>query len=122
MAPIRLHGGVLCCSGAEIQCDLALVWGNQRRTRAKAPRVRELSVMTVSPVLFRPQSLAEALDLLATHPDAKPISGGASLVPMMNADLVAPAVLVSLTRIPELSGITVTEAGDIRIGAATRHS
>jgi aerobic carbon-monoxide dehydrogenase medium subunit len=78
--------------------------------------------MIVSPVLFRPQSLAEALDLLAAHADAEPISGGASLVAMMNADLVAPAVLISLTRIPELSGITVTEAGDIRIGAATRHS
>jgi aerobic carbon-monoxide dehydrogenase medium subunit len=78
--------------------------------------------MTVSPVLFRPQSLAEALDLLATHADAKPISGGASLVAMMNADLVSPAVLISLTRIPELSGITVTESGDIRIGATTRHS
>jgi CO/xanthine dehydrogenase FAD-binding subunit len=41
---------------------------------------------------------------------------------MMNAGLVTPTVLVSLTRIAELSGIRVSAAGDITIGAATRHS
>ncbi len=78
--------------------------------------------MTASPALFRPRSLAEAFDLLAAHQDSNPISGGASLVAMMNAGLVAPATLISLTRIPELSGISVTGAGSIRIGAATRHN
>ena len=78
--------------------------------------------MTASPALFRPRSLAEAFDLLAAHQDSKPISGGASLVAMMNAGLVAPAALISLTRIPELSGISVTGEGSIRIGAATRHN
>jgi carbon-monoxide dehydrogenase medium subunit len=71
--------------------------------------------------LFRPQSLAEALDLLATTPEARPLAGGASLVAMMNAGLVAPAALVSLTRIPELTGIHVAADGSIAIGAATRH-
>jgi aerobic carbon-monoxide dehydrogenase medium subunit len=71
--------------------------------------------------LFRPQTLPEALNLLATLPDARPLSGGATLVAMMNAGLVAPAALVSLTRIPELCGIRVSPAGDITIGAATRH-
>ena len=78
--------------------------------------------MTASPALFRPRSLAEALDLLVAHQDSKLISGGASLVAMMNAGLVAPAALISLTRIPELSGITATAGGSIRIGAATRHN
>ncbi len=78
--------------------------------------------MPPSPALFRPRSLTEAFDLLAAHRDSKPISGGASLVAMMNAGLVAPATLISLTRIPELSGISVTGAGSIRIGAATRHN
>ncbi len=78
--------------------------------------------VTPSPALFRPRSLAEAFDLLAAHLDSKLISGGASLVAMMNAGLVAPAALISLTRIPELSGIAVTGAGSIRIGAATRHN
>ena len=60
--------------------------------------------MPLSPSLFRPRTLDEALDILAGTPDARPISGGASLVARMNAGLVEPAALVSLTRIAELSG------------------
>jgi carbon-monoxide dehydrogenase medium subunit len=78
--------------------------------------------MASSPTLFRPQTLAEALELLAPPQDARPLGGGASLVAMMNAGLVTPTALVSLTRIAELSGIRVSAAGDITIGAATRHS
>jgi aerobic carbon-monoxide dehydrogenase medium subunit len=78
--------------------------------------------MPLSPSLFRPRTLDEALDILAGTPDARPISGGASLVAMMNAGLVEPAALVSLTRIPELSGIQIAADGSILIGAATRHS
>jgi carbon-monoxide dehydrogenase medium subunit len=78
--------------------------------------------MTSSPALFRPRSLPEALELLATVPEARPLSGGASLVAMMNAGLVTPAALVSLTRIAELAGIRMSPAGDIAVGAATRHS
>jgi carbon-monoxide dehydrogenase medium subunit len=78
--------------------------------------------MASSPTLFRPQTLAEALELLAPPGDARPFGGGASLVAMMNAGLVTPTALVSLTRIAELSGIRVSAAGDITIGAATRHS
>ena len=78
--------------------------------------------MTSSPALFRPQTLAEALELLASTVDARPLSGGASLVAMMNAGLVSPAALVSLTRIAELSGIRVAADGNITIGAATRHN
>ena len=40
--------------------------------------------MASSPALFRPQTLAEALELLASTVDARPLSGGASLVAMMN--------------------------------------
>ena len=78
--------------------------------------------MPLSPSLFRPRTLDEALDILAGTPDARPISGGASLVAMMNAGLVEPAALVSLTRISELSGIRVAADGSIFVGAATRHS
>jgi carbon-monoxide dehydrogenase medium subunit len=78
--------------------------------------------MAPNPILYHPRSIAEALDLLATHADARPIAGGASLVAMINAGLVAPAALVSLTRIPELSGIHPAPDGGITIGAATRHN
>ena len=78
--------------------------------------------MPFSPTFFRPHTLDEALDILAATPDARPISGGASLVAMMNAGLVEPAALVSLTRIPELSGTRLAADGSILLGAATRHS
>lgn len=78
--------------------------------------------MTSNPVLFRPRALAEALQILAANPDARPLAGGASLVAMMNAGLVQSAALVSLTRISELSGISVSAGGEITIGAVTRHN
>lgn len=70
---------------------------------------------------FRPQSLDEALARLAEFDDARPIAGGATLVAMMNADLLAPAALVSLAAIEELAGICVSADG-IVIGAMTRHA
>ena len=68
-----------------------------------------------------PTNLAEAVKILAGDDEARCLAGGATLVAMMNADLVEPSTLVGLRRIEELSGIT--EAGDhIRIGAMTTHS
>jgi carbon-monoxide dehydrogenase medium subunit len=78
--------------------------------------------MAPNPAFYHPRSIAEALDLLAEHADARPLAGGASLVAMINAGLVAPAALVSLTRIPELSGIRPAPDGSITIGATTRHN
>ena len=70
---------------------------------------------------FRPDTLADALDLLAGHEDAACLSGGATLVAMMNADLVSPSVLVSLADIPELSQVERLKDGAVRIGAMRRH-
>ncbi|WP_342129282.1 FAD binding domain-containing protein [Hydrogenophaga sp. OTU3427] len=77
--------------------------------------------MDTHPTLFRPRSVAEAVELLARHPEAKPISGGATLVAMINARVIAPEQLVSLAGIPELKGITELADGRIRIGGFTRH-
>lgn len=71
--------------------------------------------------LFRPRSLPEALDLLISIPEARLLAGGASLVAMINARIIEPAALVSLTAIPELHGISVAPTGQIVIGALTRH-
>ena len=69
---------------------------------------------------FRPQSLDEALALLAGHGgDAKPLAGGQSLIPAMNFRLATPAALVDLNGIAELSYIK-DDAGDVRIGGMTR--
>jgi len=71
--------------------------------------------------LYRPATLAEALSLLAQDPGAKPISGGATLVAMMNARVIEPEALVSLAAIRELQGIAQLADGGLRIGAFTRH-
>jgi carbon-monoxide dehydrogenase medium subunit len=69
----------------------------------------------------RATSVANALDLLATHGDsAKVLSGGQSLMPAMNLRLITPELLVDIGELAELKGIA--HAGDVlRIGALTRH-
>ncbi len=66
-----------------------------------------------------PQSLDEALDLLATREDAKLLAGGQSLMPMLNMRFVLPDNVIDLNRITELSYIRET-GGAIEIGAMTR--
>jgi carbon-monoxide dehydrogenase medium subunit len=66
------------------------------------------------------RSIEEAVGLLDAAPDdSKVISGGQSLVPMMNLRLASPAHLVDLNGIPGLNGI---EAGDrtLTVGATAR--
>ena len=67
-----------------------------------------------------PESLAEALDLLAdSGPDARILAGGQSLVPVLNFRLARPQVLIDINRIPKLAGIE--DRGDrLVIGAMTR--
>jgi aerobic carbon-monoxide dehydrogenase medium subunit len=70
---------------------------------------------------FAPQTLDEALSLLAEHGyDVKPLAGGQSLVPAMNFRLAQPAVLVDLNRIAELAFVRAGDDGGLRIGAMTR--
>lgn len=82
--------------------------------------VNRAPVHTTS-TLFKPSSLEEAFDLLKRYPDAKPISGGATLVAMINARVIEPTRLVSLANIPEIRGISALPDGRLRIGAFTRH-
>ena len=69
----------------------------------------------------RATSVANALDLLATHGDrAKVLSGGQSLMPAMNLRLISPELIVDIGELAELRGIAVR--GDaLVIGALTRH-
>lgn len=72
-------------------------------------------------ILLRPRTVSEAIAMLAGEEDARPIAGGATLVAMMNADLLSPAVLVALDGISSIRGITQDTGGGIRIGAMTLH-
>ncbi|MHA6797754.1 FAD binding domain-containing protein (plasmid) [Pseudonocardia bannensis] len=66
------------------------------------------------------RSVEEALGLLDADPDgSKVISGGQSLVPMMNLRLASPAHLVDLNPIPGLNGIDVGR-GTLTLGATAR--
>lgn len=71
--------------------------------------------------MHRPATLDEVLALLARLPEAKLIAGGASLVAMINAKLVDPEALVSLSRVAELRGISEMPDGGLRVGAMLRH-
>ena len=69
---------------------------------------------------YAPESLNEALQVLAQHGEAaRPLAGGQSLVPMMNFRLARPALLIDLNNLRELSFLKV-EYGELRIGAMTR--
>ena len=69
----------------------------------------------------RATSLANALDLLATHGDkARVLSGGQSLIPAMNLRLVSPELIVDIGGLSELRGIAV-RGETLVIGALTRH-
>jgi carbon-monoxide dehydrogenase medium subunit len=70
---------------------------------------------------YRPGSLDEAVSLLERYEgDAKPLSGGQSLIPLMNMRLARPSALIDLAAIPGLDGIELGEQR-VRIGAMTRH-
>jgi len=69
-----------------------------------------------------PRTLDEALALLAEHrDDAKVLSGGQSLLPLMKLRLGGAGHLVDIGRIPGLEYIR-EEGGTIRIGGRTRES
>ena len=59
----------------------------------------------MKPPLFdyiRAGSVEEAIEALAEHgDDARVLAGGQSLVAMLNMRLVAPEVLVDISRVPE---------------------
>lgn len=70
---------------------------------------------------FEPTTVDEAVRYLAADPDHRCLAGGATLVAMMNAQLVEPAGLVSLAKVEGLSGIARAGDGGLAIGAMTQH-
>jgi carbon-monoxide dehydrogenase medium subunit len=68
----------------------------------------------------KPRTLAEAFELIE-RPGAKILAGGQSLIPSLNMRLSAPELLVDITGLAALRGITL-EQGVVRIGALTTHT
>lgn len=72
--------------------------------------------------LQTPETLSEALALLDQHGfDAKVLSGGMSLVPVMTLGLMQADTIISLNHVPELDYLR-EDGADLRIGALTRHT
>jgi carbon-monoxide dehydrogenase medium subunit len=71
---------------------------------------------------FAPKTVDEALQLLARHgDDGKVLAGGQSLIPVLKLRLAAPAAVVDIGRISDLSYLR-SEGGVIRVGAMTTHA
>src|ERR1700750_460578 len=71
---------------------------------------------------LRPKSLPEAIAFLQQYgDDAKILSGGQSLIPMMKFRLARPGYLVDINRISSLSYIK-EEGGYLKIGGLTREA
>jgi carbon-monoxide dehydrogenase medium subunit len=68
----------------------------------------------------RPQSLEEAVQLLAGTEDAKILAGGHSLLPAMKLRLARPRTLIDLGRVPELNQIRL-DGTQLYIGAMATH-
>jgi len=67
-----------------------------------------------------PETVAEAVDLLAEHQDeASVLAGGQSLIPLLALRLARPALLIDINGLGELSGVSAAD-GWIAIGAMTR--
>jgi carbon-monoxide dehydrogenase medium subunit len=66
-----------------------------------------------------PESLEDALQLLAQTDEAKPLAGGQSLLPLLSFRLATPSLLVDLARVPGLDGIERSN-GTFQVGAMVR--
>lgn len=68
----------------------------------------------------RPTTVADAVTALQTE-DAQALGGGQTLIPTLKSRLASPSVLVSLSGVEGMSGVSV-EGDVIRIGGATNHA
>ncbi|BBE35657.1 FAD binding domain-containing protein [Sphingosinicella microcystinivorans] len=69
----------------------------------------------------RPANLAEATAFLRGAADARPLSGGQTLLPVMRARLAAPSDVIDVSQLSELHGISEQD-GRLIIGAAETHA
>lgn len=67
--------------------------------------------------------VGEAVAALLRHgDDARLIAGGTAVVPLMKHQVLRPAVLVSVARVPGLAAITPLPDGGVRVGALATHA
>ncbi len=70
---------------------------------------------------YRPDTIAEAIDLLTSVEGARPLAGGHSLLPAMKLRVANPPAVVDLSRIEGLDGIS-RNGDSLTIGALTKQA
>jgi aerobic carbon-monoxide dehydrogenase medium subunit len=70
----------------------------------------------------RPETVEEAVRLLSSRDNARPLAGGQSLVNVMKVRVAAPDVVVDLNRIPELRQIRPAGDGSLELGAMVTYA
>jgi CO/xanthine dehydrogenase FAD-binding subunit len=71
--------------------------------------------------VFLPRTLDEALDMVAAHPEARPIAGGTDVMVELNFDRDRPEGLIDVSRVPEL-GEWRRDDGSLFLGAGVTYS
>ncbi len=69
----------------------------------------------------KPTTIADAVAALKAD-EAQALGGGQTLLPTMKQRLAAPSSLVSLTAIPEMQGVCMSDANEVCVGGATPHA
>ncbi|HEV8624378.1 MAG TPA: xanthine dehydrogenase family protein subunit M [Acidimicrobiia bacterium] len=68
-----------------------------------------------------PSSIDEALQLLSVYQgEAKVLSGGMSLIPLMKLRFASPSCIIDVNNLPGLDGLS-EESGQLRVGALVRN-
>ncbi len=69
----------------------------------------------------RPETVDEAIRLLGTSPNARPLAGGQTLINVMKARAAQPDLLVDLADLEDLRGVSLRD-GALEIGAMTTYA
>ncbi|GGN37849.1 xanthine dehydrogenase small subunit [Deinococcus daejeonensis] len=119
-----LSGNLCRCTGYRPIVDAARALGTPvegdplaARRSQPAPSARATRLVAADGTFHRPATLAEALALLAAHPDARVLAGGTDWGVDVNLRRARAAVTVAVDALPDLRVFEV--GGDvIRLGAA----